>query len=159
MKSVKLISTIMVSVLLLMCSCTRLNGSNAIESKESFDGVFKMLEMVQSDNGGVVFAVRECDAPYDEILLFTSRYSYAHGAEAYWANNNNDFFILSHDVGVIPYIFKSNTWESGYIIRITESAQGKGSADLIKLLDNTSVEYDYDNIPKEIIEYLINRNN
>ncbi len=146
----RFIIILLAGALLFMCSCTR----NAAEPKESFDGVYEMLEMIQSDNGGAVFAVRECDAQYDEILFFTPRYSYLHGVESYWANNNNDFFILSHDVGVIPYIFKSNTWESEYIISITESEQGEYSAKLTRLSDDTSFEYDFDNIPEEIIDYL-----
>ncbi|MBO4584649.1 MAG: hypothetical protein J5756_06235 [Clostridia bacterium] len=134
----------------LMCSCNR----NAAETKESFDGVYELLEMIQSNNEGAVFSVRECDAQYDEVLLFTPRYSYVHGVEAYWARNNYDFFVLSHDTGCHPYIFNNNTWESGYIISITESEQGEYSAKLTRVADDTSFEYDFDNIPEEIIDYL-----
>ncbi|MBO4216982.1 MAG: helix-turn-helix transcriptional regulator [Clostridia bacterium] len=126
--------------------------------KESFDGAYEMLEMIESNDTGVVFAVRERDAEYEDVMFFTPQYSRLFVTEAYWANNNYDFFVLSHDTGVHPYIFKNSTWESGYIIRITESEQGENSAELISLSDDSSTKYDINNVPREIINYLINRN-
>ncbi len=149
MKKMPLLLVICFTVMLLLCSC------NNADPKISSNGSFELLEFVESNNKSVVFAVRDCDGDYESIIFFSSRYSYFFKTDVYWAEKGNDFFVLSHDVGVEPYIFVNDTWESGYYLEVEKTEQNDYSVKLINISDDSSVEYSIDNIPKDIFNYII----
>ena len=146
---------IVVLFVLLFGSC----GQPA-ETKKSFDNAFEILEMIEANDNSVVFAVHPCDGYWEDIAFVSPRYSHLFVTQVYWANRNYDFFVLSHDTGVHPYIFQNGTWESGYVLKTTSSEQSGVSVRLVKAPtegpSEISTEYDIDNIPQEIIDYLLN---
>ena len=137
----------------LLGSCSR--GSTKAPPK-SYDNTFEILEMIGTNKNGVIFAVRNCNDSFEKIMFCTSRFPNFYTINIYWANHNNDFFVLSHDTGVTPYIFKDGTWESWSFIDITKLQQDEYSAKLVKFDDDVeiSVEYDINDIPKEVLDYL-----
>ena len=150
----KLIFIVISLAAVLFSSCGR-----PAETKKSFDHAFEILEMIEANDKSVVFAVHPCDGYWEDIAFVSPRYSRLFVTQVYWANRNYDFFVLSHDTGVHPYIFQNGTWESGYVLKITSSEQNGVSARLVKVptdgSSEISTEYDIDNIPQEIVDYLL----
>ena len=152
MRKPTIMFSVLLTVLLTLCSC------NNADPKISSNGSFEILELVESNNKSVVFAVRDCDGDYGSIVFFSSRYSYVFKTDVYWAKKGNDFFVLSHDVGVEPYVFVNDTWESGYYLDVEKTEQNDYSVKLIKISDDSSVDYNIDILPKEILDYLLKLN-
>lgn len=81
----------------------------------SYNDKFEMIKLIEQSKyglGSVVFAIRDINTSFEEIMFFTDRYAYE-STNAYWGKNNNDIFVFSHDVGVEVYISKGGTWEPG----------------------------------------------
>jgi len=123
-------------------------------SKFSINNDFEMLKMIQNNNKSVVFAIRNCNDDFEKIMYYTPRYSYYLGVDVYWSNTNNDFFVLSHDVGVEVFVYKNDIWEDGYFIKIKKSKDNEYEAKLENYLNQEIVIYDINSIPKEVLDYL-----
>ena len=148
-------------IMFLVLTVTVFFSSCSVKTTKSDNNSYELLKMIESKNKSVVFAVRDSDNSFEKINYYSSRYSYYKSTNGFWANKNNDFFVLSHDIGVDVYIFQNNTWESGYTIKITKLQKNEYKTELLKIpvIDNAELLYEYDieNIPEPILDYLITK--
>lgn len=155
-----LMIAVMLSVLLVVTLAGKfpLGPDYSETTKKSFDETYEITKLVTVDSKSGVFAVWNCNSDNEVIRYCTPLYSFVFVTEVYWANKNNDFFVLSHDTGVTPYIYNDGTWMTGYIIQISKSISNEYTATLVTVQDidgaETLVNYDIANIPKEVFDYL-----
>lgn len=131
---------------------------------ESPDSKYMLLEVNNNKKGQITFIVIDNLFQFRIIYTTPNLYSGMFYIEGFWGNKNNDFFILSSDVGyeVFRYehdenlednIFDNSTWQDGYILNIYKDSSGKKYAELINIETEEAEEYDIENIPKKIIDY------
>lgn len=128
------------------------------QANKSQSGQFMLLESSSQAWRVRLFSVIPIPATDDKLLYTTPTwFSGRWPVKELWGNMNDDFFVLTSDIGPLCYVFNGSTWDE-YSLK-----KHAGSDDYylrpleFSVINNDRSMYDRvyskDNIPEEVIQF------
>lgn len=143
---------------LLVTYISRNDGKS--DRKPSYDGSYYMIETIGDYGRFVTYNIISPSNSDAKISFTTPRWFSASffSVEGIWGLKNNDFFVLSSDIGLTFYHFNGETWTDEYQIKVYEDDNCKKIAKILIINTNPEekeMEYDYDigNLPQKVLDY------
>ncbi|MCL2487594.1 MAG: hypothetical protein FWE80_02810 [Oscillospiraceae bacterium] len=126
------------------------------------DGQYILMESTGADG---YFRIYSIINKQNNIIYTTPTWYAARGGlldsfyvEGMWALKNNDFFVISNDVGLILYSYEKGSWKNKFTVDILTNPDGTEYAVITKWETEREKEvvqdYDIDNLPERVKEYL-----
>ena len=140
------------------------NGIHIVYKRAPIDvaspsGQYRLVESVDYSGRCIIISIMD---KHSLDILYTADYAYPsrYATNVFWSKMNDDFWVITSDIGWHYYRFANDSWSDDNWVGVDYSEDNKTLTSAFVHVrndgtDDTVIALDLDDIPDEVLKYML----